>query len=1083
MFNDTRKIEKKRIFLLLTAILIISLFATPLFIMLGMHSSIAKDEVRNIKLGTLLAASDPYRLSPFAVDLILDGKSNSTSVLYKKPADTLKSNVTNTSEFTRIYLQNSGKLILSYFLNFPKNEKRTPRVFIYNDLFQLSHASKNSNSKLIKNVFQVEFDLQPGLYKIKHLFDSSSLQQVTINFEINKQSNLSFKEYVQKNIKSIHIDILPGQLTKLNELRMARKLNWASLPKGDWSKRYLPSLKESLQARVRTPNGDWSVVELRLSGRNQAHFSNNVLPSLDVKVVAGELPYGLRRFKLYTLASKTDGLDMFLEQLIGDILPPMYRQDIVRILLNGKFVGYSQLWENVDTHFFEYAQRIQGPILGFDMNSLIANRGHSWFISKSSYKKTSYPININQIPGTLSFSKQICPGEMEKLLSFGMYYVGLHGFGADTRFHVNNRQNCITPLFKDINSGFMAMSNASPNLFVNHPFFSGLISLSVLTPSWRPYVPTYASYFVFRESEEKDKQQGFFWWTFTPPILNTSLLESSDANLLNGLNHWYGKTHQERAKKRKSNFLLAVTTLQGEIKKKISKAISSIVTVENAIIKEEWKGMFLHNEKCLNTASYLQNAIQKSSKGVTFPTCKELSKLHWRNKRLMKWADDVSLLKQLPKDNSKIFTKNYDAQSLTFLYQRFTKKYGHLFFVQRNCKATCKGKLLLKDDQNNIFHEASNIYETGFFSPSLKLTNIFINDIKSNERIRIHYFKIPRKNTYTHLIPQYKGIGHYIGSHGLALPPIEPPAKSINIAAPLEKYFLIKDNILIWKLSPPEITINDTIIIPKGYTWKIADRLEIAFSKKGCLEVRGQLAIHSKAKLILGDTGKGWSGIHFQNSPDQNISGLIIENVGYQEETVVCNHRNYTGGVSIFESKIQFDKLHISNNQTEDALHLLNSQITLKNSTIKNSKSDAIDVDFSAIIINGSLIDNAGTDTNIGGDGLDLSGSLGLLNSITIINSTDKNISVGENSIVNLTNSLLSHGEFGVALKDSSIINIQKTKIEASNIGIAVYSKKPYYRKPTFNLSDNNVLFINVNIPIKNSPVKKLSSVEQYLNY
>ena len=1075
MINNAQGTKNQKIPLLSISILIICLFATPIFIVLGLHGSIEKDTTRNLKLGSLLAASDPYRLSPFAVDLILHDINNFSSVLYKKPTDVLKNNVTNTAEFTRIYIQNSGKLILSYLLNSIEHEKTTPRVFIYNDLSQLSYSSNNSNSKQIKNVFQVEFNLQPGLYKIKHIFNSNSLQQITLGFEYDNQNSLSFKQYVQKNIKNIHIDIMPGQFTKLNELRAARKLNWASLPESprDWSKRYLPSLKESIQARIRTPNGDWSIVELKLSGRNQGHSSKNILPSLDVKIVAGELPYGLRRFKLYTMASKTYGLDMFLEQIFSDISPPMYRQDIVRIVLNGKFIGYSQLWEKADTHFFEYAQRLQGPIFGFSMDSLIANKGHSWFVPKSAYKKNSYPIDDGKMPGTLNFSKQLCPGELEKLISFAMYYVGLHGLSADTRFHVNERRDCITPLYKDMNSGVLAMSDSSPSLFTSHPFFSGLISLSMLTPSWRPYVPTYASYFIFRKSEREDKQQGLFWWTFTPPIMGISHLESSDANLLNGLNRWYSKTHQERVKNRKENFLQAALIIRDENKRIIPKIFSNIKTVENAIAQNEWKNMFHQKENCLGLNTYLQEAIQKASGNEIYPSCRELNKLHWRNKRLMEWANNASLLKQLPKKDLNIFTKKYDSQSTTFLYQKFTDKNAHIFFVQRNCKTSCKGEIWLKDDQSNAVHKVTNIYEIGASSPLLKLTNIFINDIRSNERIRIHYFKIPRKDTYTHLIPQYKGLGYYIGSHGLVLLPSEPIIEFTDKTAHLEKYFFIENNILNWKTTTQKSIIKEPIVIPRGYIWNITDRLEIAFGKKGCFEVGGKLSISPKASLTLKSGGKGWSGIHFQNSPDQNINSMLIKDVGYQEETVICNNRKYTGGVSLFESKIHFNNLQILDNQTEDALHLLNSQITLNNSIIKNSKSDAIDADFSVININNSLIENAGTDVKTGGDGLDVSGSLGVINNLTISNSADKNISIGENSVLNLTNSLLFQSNFGIALKDSSILNIQKTKIQSSNIGIAVYSKKPYYIKPTFDLSDNAVLFKNVTNPIMNSTVKQ----------
>jgi hypothetical protein len=125
---------------------------------------------------------------------------------------------------------------------------------------------------------------------------------------------LDFDAYVIANTKTLEFDIMPGQMARLTELRGAQEINWARLPSGDWSKRFLPSPKESVQVQVRSEHGNWAFAELKLSGRNAAHKSVGGLPSSDISVKAGELPYGLKRFKLYVVQSKTSGIDMFMEQ-------------------------------------------------------------------------------------------------------------------------------------------------------------------------------------------------------------------------------------------------------------------------------------------------------------------------------------------------------------------------------------------------------------------------------------------------------------------------------------------------------------------------------------------------------------------------------------------------------------------------------------------------------------------------------------------------------------------------------------------------------------------------------------------------
>src|SRR5690606_10342181 len=135
--------------------------------------------------------------------------------------------------------------------------------------------------------------------------------------------------------KEVHLSLDPGQTQRLKELKFLQELHWSKLDRS-LKNRHLPSLKESVQARVRSKNGSWALSQIQLAGRNGAHFTAKPMGSIEIKVRAGELPYGLKHFRLYVLASKTYGLDMVHETFLGDWGLPEPRQDVVRVVLNGE---------------------------------------------------------------------------------------------------------------------------------------------------------------------------------------------------------------------------------------------------------------------------------------------------------------------------------------------------------------------------------------------------------------------------------------------------------------------------------------------------------------------------------------------------------------------------------------------------------------------------------------------------------------------------------------------------------------------------------------------------------------------------
>ena len=124
------------------------------------------------------------------------------------------------------------------------------------------------------------------------------------------------------------------------------------------------------------------------------------------------------------------------------------------------------------------------------------------------------------------------------------------------------------------------------------------------------------------------------------------------------------------------------------------------------------------------------------------------------------------------------------------------------------------------------------------------------------------------------------------------------------------------------------------------------------------------------------------------------------------------------------------------NNYSEDHLNIIRSKFSIRSSVFKNSLSDALDVDFGEGTISDSSFESCGNDC------LDFSGSRSEIYNTIIDGAGDKGISVGEKSLVKITDSSISHAVVALASKDMSKALAEKLRILDSKIGYAAYQKK-----------------------------------------
>ncbi|MDA7546262.1 hypothetical protein N8870_05440 [Alphaproteobacteria bacterium] len=254
--------------------------------------------------------------------------------------------------------------------------------------------------------------------------------------------------------------------------------------------------------------------------------------------------------------------------------------------------------------------------------------------------------------------------------------------------------------------------------------------------------------------------------------------------------------------------------------------------------------------------------------------------------------------------------------------------------------------------------------------------------------------------------------------------PIKLNNQSVSYTPKLKKHLFKKTGTII------EYTENINVKINK-------DKKLIYFKKKNMDEFT---SIKEYERVVEEKT----SQIKISGGEIKNWNFVISKNLelGYKQDGISrASKLGLTGCITFSDIKVQDISLVIEDTNCEDGLHFVRVTGNIRNVSIINSYSDAIDADFSILAFENINIENAGNDC------IDLSQGKYLIKNMTNTKCGDKGVSAGEKSFVTLNNVKVNTAAIAIASKDSSIINIKKANINNSKVCLASYRKKQEFRK------------------------------------
>jgi len=264
-----------------------------------------------------------------------------------------------------------------------------------------------------------------------------------------------------------------------------------------------------------------------------------------------------------------------------------------------------------------------------------------------------------------------------------------------------------------------------------------------------------------------------------------------------------------------------------------------------------------------------------------------------------------------------------------------------------------------------------------------------------------------------------------------------------SVADVLKKHSFLTETSLpgTLEMKPGTWDVDGDLVLPEGIKLKVSAGTTLRFAPAAVMVCSGSLDLLGtpEAPIYLVAQSDSWAGIIVTNAGVSRWQNVVVKG------TTSINRHGWTttGGVTFYRSPVRFSDCRFTDSSAEDVVNVVRAKMSCERCVFARSASDAFDGDF----MEGTFRDC--TFHDIGGDGIDISGSRVTVETASFSRIGDKALSVGEQSEMEAATIRISDARFGVVSKDSSHIQLQDVKIEMAEYGLAAFVKKPEYGPAT----------------------------------
>lgn len=258
------------------------------------------------------------------------------------------------------------------------------------------------------------------------------------------------------------------------------------------------------------------------------------------------------------------------------------------------------------------------------------------------------------------------------------------------------------------------------------------------------------------------------------------------------------------------------------------------------------------------------------------------------------------------------------------------------------------------------------------------------------------------------------------------------------------------------RLGPGEVRIETTRVFEAGQTVTVAPATQLRLGPGVSLVFLGPVHFLGQRQspiVISGSGSEPWGGIALQGPGTRGSEWRNVELRGGTHPSF--RSTDYPALVDVHDSSnVVFENCRFADQVSKlDTLHFAYVQHgEIWDSSFRGSPEDAIDLEYSSVGLRLVRIVGAGD------DGLDLMGSQVTLSDSVIVGVAGNGISAGEESHVDVQNSLVADSKVGVLAKNAAQVALSGSLMFRNATGVHTYQRTVRYAGPSE--VSANVLFV-----------------------
>ena len=243
-----------------------------------------------------------------------------------------------------------------------------------------------------------------------------------------------------------------------------------------------------------------------------------------------------------------------------------------------------------------------------------------------------------------------------------------------------------------------------------------------------------------------------------------------------------------------------------------------------------------------------------------------------------------------------------------------------------------------------------------------------------------------------------------------------------------------------------EVSEGLVTVISEGTTFLLDSGVN--FCVKGDLVIRGT----SDAPVQVKNLKDGVPFGCFISISNALVNTVLIDYLNVEGGgSTYYNGRLFTGQFAIYGANVSISNSSFKKSNADDGLNVKYGKVNLDNCVFEDNLADQIDMDFCMVKVNDCSFKPSKIDAN--GDGVDVSGSYGIVTGSTFTGFLDKGFSIGEFSRVFLKENNLISNSNGIVAKDQSHVYSCNNSFDGNESNYKWYIKKKIFDLPLIHSS------------------------------